>query len=106
MNENVKVFLAKVSEDKELQEKLADAQTVDEAYAFASSVQDGFTKEEFIDTMMAVREQLMDELSEEELALIAGGAKKKEGGNTTTIGYSMVYGSVVTLITALMTTGL
>ncbi len=51
MNENIKKFLEKAAQDPELTAKMSAAQNPDEAYKLASSVQDGFTREEFITAM-------------------------------------------------------
>ena len=48
MNEIIKAFLEKVSEDADLQAKFSQIKNLDEAYALASSIRFGFTKEEFI----------------------------------------------------------
>ena len=46
----------------------------DEAYALVSSIQGGFTKEEFIDTMKKIQAAAEGELSDEEVAAAAGGS--------------------------------
>ena len=76
MNENLKNLLKKLVKDEELQAKFQAAGTLDEAYALASSIQDGFTKEEFIETMKKLSNISEDqsELSDEDLEMIAGGA--------------------------------
>ena len=48
MNENFRLFFEKVAADPELQAKLSECKSPDEAYALASGIQEGFTKEEFI----------------------------------------------------------
>ena len=73
MNENIKKFLEKMGEDPELQAKFSSLHDPDEAYALASSIQDGFTKEEFIETMTAIRDAMDENLSDEDLARSAGG---------------------------------
>ena len=73
MNENIKLFLEKMAQDQELQKKFSALHDPDEAYALASSVQGGFTKEEFIETMTAVKEALGENLTDEDLAKSAGG---------------------------------
>ena len=47
MNENIKKFLEKVARDPELTAKMRAVQDPDEAYRLASSLQDGFTKEDY-----------------------------------------------------------
>ncbi len=73
MNENIRLFLEKMSEDQELQAKFSQIRDADEAYALASSVQPGFTKEEFVKTMTAVREAMAEDLTDEDMAKSAGG---------------------------------
>ena len=45
----------------------------DEAYAVASAVQDGFTKQEFVEVMQAINAQAANEISDDDLAQVAGG---------------------------------
>jgi len=59
--------------DQELQARFSQITDPDEAYAMASSVQSGFTKEEFIETMTAIREAMNEDLSDEDMAKSAGG---------------------------------
>lgn len=75
MNENIKIFLQKLGENPELQEQLSACKTPDECYAFASSVQEGFTQEEFVTAMEQLKAVIesADGISEEDLAKIAGG---------------------------------
>ena len=51
MNENIKKFLEKAAQDPELTAKMSAVRDPDEAYELASSLQDGFTKEEFFTAM-------------------------------------------------------
>ena len=75
MNENIKAFLKKVTEDQELAGKMNACKTQDEAYAVASSVVSGFTKEEFVSTMEKIEAAVErgGELSDDDLKNIAGG---------------------------------
>ena len=73
MNENIRLFLEKMAADPELQARFSQITDPDEAYAMASSVQSGFTKEEFIETMTAIREAMNEDLSDEDMAKSAGG---------------------------------
>jgi predicted ribosomally synthesized peptide with nif11-like leader len=73
VNENIIKFLEKVSTDEELLAKMQKATNPDEAYAIASSVQDGFTKEEFIEAMQELNAQTNQELSDDDLEQVAGG---------------------------------
>ena len=73
MNENIKTFLEKVAADSELQSKFSQINDPDEAYALASSIQSGFTKEEFVEAMTAIKEAMNEDLTDEDLAKSAGG---------------------------------
>ena len=82
MNESIKLFLKNVQQDEELAAKFKDITNPDEAYALAASLQDGFTKEEFISAM----EQLNSgDLSKDDLAAMAGGSQSTE---TVTISFT------------------
>ena len=99
MNENIKKLMQKVAADESLQAKMKSFTDIDEAYEFASSIQDGFTKEEFTDIMKKLSEKMSDngELSDDDLASIAGGA-----GTTTelTIAGSVCTASIAALAAA------
>jgi len=73
MNENIKLFLEKVEADPELKKKFAEVKSPDEAYELASSIQDGFTKEEFIEEMTKIKTAMEENLTDEDLAKVAGG---------------------------------
>jgi predicted ribosomally synthesized peptide with nif11-like leader len=73
MNENIKIFLQKVSEEKTLQAKLQACKGPDDAYEFAASIQSGFTKEEFQSTMKELKANMSRDLSDEDLEKAAGG---------------------------------
>ena len=73
MNENIRVLLEKVSEDQELQAKFSQIRDPDEAYALASSIQPGFTKEELIEAMTAIRDSMNEDLTDDDMAKSAGG---------------------------------
>lgn len=87
MNENIKQFLEKVEADQELQAKLAQIKDPDEAYALASSIQPGFTKEEFITEMTRMKEAMDENVTDEDLAKSAGGMSD---GEQIVIGVSLV----------------
>ena len=74
MNESIKLFLKNVQQDEELAAKFKDITNPDEAYALAASLQDGFTKEEFISAMEQINN---GELSQDDLAAMAGGVNEK-----------------------------
>jgi predicted ribosomally synthesized peptide with nif11-like leader len=73
MNENIKALLEKLSADEELQAKISQIRDADEAYALASSIQSGFTKEEFIAEMTKIQEAMEEDLTDADLAKSAGG---------------------------------
>ena len=73
MNENIKIFLQKVSEDETLQAQLKAIKDPDKAYEFAASVQSGFTKEEFHNTMKELKANMSRDLSDDDLEKAAGG---------------------------------
>ena len=72
MNENIKKFLEKAAQAPELLAKMSVIQDPDEAYRLASSVQDGFTKEEFI-TAMKEFAAVNGDLTADDLKKFAGG---------------------------------
>ena len=74
MNENIKKYLEKVANDPELVAKLNAIKDPEEAYKIASSLQEGFTKEEFFSAMDKMAEDIKNnDLSDEDLKNIAGG---------------------------------
>ena len=75
MNEKIKAFLQKVAQDEQLAAKLSACKTPEEAYAVASGVVEGFSKEEFVSTMAQVKaaEEASTTLSEEDIGKMAGG---------------------------------
>jgi len=70
MNESIVLFLQKVEKDEALAAKLSAIRSPDEAYALAASVQEGFTKEEFVAAMEGIRN---GDLSDADLARMSGG---------------------------------
>lgn len=83
MNENIRLFLEKISKDEESLAKMQSITDPDEAYAFAASIQDGFTKEEFIDTMNKLHAAQNGEISDEDLEKLAGGVSWEESVSYT-----------------------
>lgn len=75
MKEELKLFMKKLMSDEELQKKMQACKSPEEAYAIASSVQGGFTFEEFVEAMTKTNSALSqdEELSDEDLAMAAGG---------------------------------
>ena len=90
MNENLKLFLQRFYEDEALTARFGACKSEDEAYTLASSVQDGFTKEEFVETMSALNQAYNDgDISREDLAKVGGGADR------TDIIYTNVTGTIM-----------
>ena len=73
MNENIKIMLEKLAQDEETQKKLCAVRDPDDAYAMVSAIQGGYTKEEFVETMRALNEQLSADLTPDDLSRAAGG---------------------------------
>ena len=73
MNPDIQKMMEIVAQDKELQQKFSVIRDPDEAYALAVSIHGGYTKEELIETVKALREQVTANLDEKELADAAGG---------------------------------
>ena len=79
MNDNLKLFLQRFYEDEALAARLGACKSEDEAYTLASSVQDGFTKEEFVETMSALNHaNNSGDLTKEDLRGIAGGLDEED----------------------------
>ena len=80
MNENIKKLIQKVAADESLQAKMKSFSDLDKAYEYAISIQDGFTKEEFTKVMSKLSSSGSDrdELSDEDLASVAGGSVTSE----------------------------
>ena len=73
MNENIQELLKKIADSEELQAQFGKLDNLDEAYELASKLQQGFTKEEFLDVIKVLNEAADDDISDEELAATAGG---------------------------------
>ena len=86
MNEKVAAALRKIAEDENLLAKLRACADPDEAYAVASSVGNGFTKEEFLSAMDELRASAQNatDVSNEELSKMAGGSVLTLDGETST----------------------
>jgi predicted ribosomally synthesized peptide with nif11-like leader len=75
MNENLKMFLQKVAADEKIQAKMQSFTNIDEAYDYAVSIQDGYSKEEFEAVMVEITKGSAenDEISDDDLENVAGG---------------------------------
>ena len=80
MNESLKEFLKKLSEDEELCAKLESAGDSDKAYEIAKTIQEGFTKEEFVDAMTRINNSISadGEINDDDLISVAGGLTTDE----------------------------
>ena len=86
MNENIKKFLEKLEQSPDLQAQFSQIHDPEEAYKLAASVQDGFTKEEFISEMKKIYEAEYEGLSEEDLDKVAGGLTDEEAAIIFSVG--------------------
>ena len=97
MNENIKKLLEKVEQSPDLQDQFSQIRDPEEAYKLAASVQVGFTKEEFVSEMKKLYEAQIANLSEEDIAKIAGGVSQSE-----LVAFSLAgAGSILTVLAAL-----
>ena len=96
MNENIKIMLEKLARDEESLKKLAAVRDPDEAYAIVSAIQGDYTKEEFVETMRALNEQLGADLTNVDLSRAAG-------GDVTAIVGSATASAAMTAFTAAVT---
>lgn len=78
MNENIKAFLQKLAADKALQAQFKEIKELDKAYELAASVQGGFTKEEFAESMKELKAKMSRDLSDDDLEKAAGGGITKD----------------------------
>ena len=101
MNENIKLFLEKLEADPELQGKIAQAKDPDEVYALASSIQGGFTKEEFIEEMTKIKTAMDENLTEEDLAKSAGGMDTSHIVSIVTISSAAISGATLAAANAI-----
>ena len=95
MNEKIKEFLQKVAGDEALAAKLEACKSPDEAYALASGMVEGFTKDEFVSVMEKIKAATENgaELSDEDLSKMAGGV------DWTDVGVSAAASSVSSAVT-------
>ncbi len=70
MNNNLIKLLSILQENEELSNKMKACTSPEEAYAFACTVTDGYTKEEFVAFMTKIKS---DELTEDDLQQVSGG---------------------------------
>jgi len=73
MNENLKILFNKLEKDEAAIAKLQAVKDPDEAYALVSAIQDGYTKEEFLNALKQMQDSMNSELSDSEVAAAAGG---------------------------------
>ena len=101
MNENIRALLEKISADEELQAKFSQVKDPDEAYALASSIQPGFTKEEFITEMTKIKEAMDENLTDADLAKSAGGMDTTKIVSIATISSAAISGATLAAANAI-----
>lgn len=101
MNENFRQFFEKVAAAPELQAKLSECKSPDEAYAFASSIQEGITKEEFIEEMTKIKDAMEENLTDEDMAKSAGGMDTSHIVSIATISSAAVSGATLAAANAI-----
>lgn len=75
LNKNVLKMMELAASDEALIKKFSAIHDPDEAYALAISIQDGYTKEEFVETMAAIHDSLLDQdLTSDDLSKVSGGS--------------------------------
>ena len=79
MNENIQALLQKIAESEELQGRFEKVSTPEEAYEAAKEIQDGFTKEEFLEAAKALSEAMNEDISDEELEELLAEARNGLG---------------------------
>ena len=72
-------LLKKVADNEELQAQFGKLESLDEAYELAGKIQQGFSKEEFLEAMKIMNEAADEDVSDEELAAAAGGDYEPAG---------------------------
>ena len=92
MNENIKAFLEKVEASPDLQTQFSKIRDPEEAYKLAASVQDGFTKDEFVSEMTKLYEAQVADLSEEDISKVAGGVDDVATYVISTVASSIGFG--------------
>lgn len=92
MNENLKKLLKNLNENEELSNKMKESASPKEAYAFACTIADGYTMEEFTDCMKKIKnsKQNAEELTEEDLEQVSGGLSEDEWIAIGSLGVSIV----------------
>lgn len=77
MNENIQALVKRVMENEELQSQFEKLETPEEAFELASKLQDGFTKEEFLEAVKGFA-AFNEDITDDELAAIAGGENEAD----------------------------
>lgn len=75
MNEKLMDLLEEIQKNEELQEKLRGCKNIEEMYEVSTKYVDGYTLEEFKTGFAVAKSNLSDELSDEDLEMVAGGSK-------------------------------
>ncbi len=92
MNKNLVTLLKNLDENKELSEKMKACASPEEAYAFASTIIDGYTQEEFVACMTNIKSKTEDsnELTDNDLDQVSGGLTDDEWLAIGSLGISVV----------------
>lgn len=75
MNEKLMELLEEIQKNEELQEKMKACKDIEELYAVTTQYVDGYTIDELKTGLTIAKSNLSDELSDEELEMVAGGSK-------------------------------
>ena len=79
MNENLNNLIKALAENDELQEKLKNAESLEQVYEVALTIESGYTFEEFKDAMISLKvAPEEEEISDDDLEKVAGGKKYYE----------------------------
>ena len=100
MNENIQKMLELLSQDEENMKKLAAIRDPDEAYALVTSIHGGYTKEEFIEAMTALNEQINQDIDVEDLSKVAGGDASNKVVTHLATGAVLSAAGTVTVVSA------
>ncbi len=79
MNEKLMILLEEIQKNEELQEKLRGCNNIEEMYEVSTKYVDGYTMEELKTSLSIANSNLSEELSDEDLEMVAGGSKGNIG---------------------------
>lgn len=73
MTERAEQFARLLLDDPELQQKMSECKSTDEVYSIACSYVEGLEKDEFVDLLSMLEDELDQELNTDDLIRVAGG---------------------------------